>query len=181
MSGAVVLVTLFAATSQALNLLIPDTGLLHAVFAIFIFCQLLTIGAARSDRIGSLRSVVVLFGSLFVLRFILLEGLYARSGSTLNRVLQTLISGATLGGIAYQPNAPATGYVAFLTLALFIVGLLLLPHESTLATGAPRHRSADGDHPVHGADRARRRPAGVLRLPQAGARRPRQATRRLRP
>ena len=132
MSGAVVMVTLFAAASQALNLLIPDTGLLHAVFAIFIFCQLLTIGAARSDRIGSLRSVVVLFGSLFVLRFILLEGLYARSGSTLNRVLQTLISGATLGGIAYEPNAPATGYVAFLTLALFVVGLLLLPHESSL-------------------------------------------------
>ena len=78
MSGAIVLATLFAATSQALNLLIPDTGLLHAVFAIFIFCQLLTIGAARTDRIGSLRSVVVLFGSLFVLRFILLEGLYSR-------------------------------------------------------------------------------------------------------
>ena len=132
MSGAIVLATLFAATSQALNLLIPDTGLLHAVFGIFIFCQLLTIGAARTDRIGSLRSVVVLFGSLFVLRFILLEGLYSSSGSTLNRVLQALLSGATLGGITYQPNAPATGYVAFFTLALYVVGLLLLPKEPVL-------------------------------------------------
>ena len=129
-SGAVVVATLFAATSQALNLLIPDIGLLHAVFAIFIFCQLLTIGAARTDRIGSLRSVVVLFGSLFVLRFILLEALYSTSGSTLNRVLRTLPSGATLGGITYQPNAPATGYVAFFTLALYVVGLLLLPGDS---------------------------------------------------
>jgi hypothetical protein len=132
MSGAVVLATLFAATSQALNLLIPDVGLLHAVFAIFIFCQLLTISAARTDRAGSLRSIVVLFGSLFVLRFILVEALYSSSGSTLNRVLRTLLSGATLGGITYEPNAPATGYVAFFTLALYLVGLLLLPKAAAL-------------------------------------------------
>ena len=132
MSGAVVLVTLFAATAQALNLLIPDTGLLHAVFGIFLFCQLLTMGAARSDRIGSLRSLAVLLGSLFVLRFILLEGLYASDSSTLNRLLRTLMSGATLGGITYTPNAPATGYVAFFTLALYVIGLLLLPYEISL-------------------------------------------------
>ena len=143
MSGAIVLATLFAATSQALNLLIPDTGLLHAVFAIFIFCQLLTIGAARTDRTGSLRSVVVLFGSLFVLRFILLEGLYSSSGSTLNRVLQALLSGATLGGITYEPNAPATGYVGFFTLALYVVGLLLLPKDSALAL-VPRRPDLPG-------------------------------------
>ena len=132
MSGGIVLATLFAATSQALNLLIPDVGLLHAVFAIFIFCQLLTISAARTDRAGSLRSILVLFGSLFVLRFILLEALYSSSGSTLNRVLRTLLSGATLGGITYEPNAPATGYVAFFTLALYVVGLLLLPKDAAL-------------------------------------------------
>jgi hypothetical protein len=141
MSGATVLATLFAATSQAVNLLIPDVGLLHAVFAIFIFCQLLTIGAARTDRAGSLRSVVVLFGSLFVLRFILLEALYSSSGSTLNRVLRTLLSGATLGGITYEPNAPATGYVAFFTLALYVVGLLLLPRDAALPL-VPRRTDA---------------------------------------
>jgi hypothetical protein len=143
MSGAIVLATLFAATSQVLNLLIPDVGLLHAVFAIFIFCQLLTIGAARTDRTGSLRSVVVLFGSLFVLRFVLLEGLYSSSGSTLNRVLRTLLSGATLGGITYEPNAPATGYVAFFTLALYVVGLLLLPTAAALPL-APRRSELSG-------------------------------------
>ena len=143
MSGAIVLATLFAATSQVLNLLIPDVGLLHAVFAIFIFCQLLTIGAARTDRTGSLRSVVVLFGSLFVLRFILLEALYSSGGSTLNRVLRTLLSGATLGGITYEPNAPATGYVAFFTLALYVVGLLLLPAAAALPL-APRRSELSG-------------------------------------
>ena len=131
MSGAIVLVTLFAAGAQALNLLIPDRGLLHGVFALFVFTQLLTIGAAGTNRVGALRSLVVLLGSLFVLRFIVLEGLYATEGSTLNRILRTLMSGATLGGISYVANAPITGYVAFFTLVLFVVGLLLLPRESS--------------------------------------------------
>jgi hypothetical protein len=143
MSGSVVLITLFAASAQALNLLMPDRGLLHGVFAIFLFSQLLTIGAARTDRIGALRSLVVLLGSLFVLRFILLEALYASDGSTLNRVLRTLMSGATLGGINYVPNAPVTGYVAFFTLLMYVVGLLLLPRESSSAL-VPRRAGADG-------------------------------------
>jgi hypothetical protein len=141
MSGAIVLATLFAATAQALNLLIPDTGLLHAVFAIFVFCQLLTIGAARTDRVGSLRSVAVLLGSLFVLRFILLEGLYSASGSTLNRVLRTMLSGVTLGGVTYEPNAVVTGYVAFFTLALYTIGLFLLPADPTALP--PVRRNSD--------------------------------------
>ena len=54
----------------------------------------------------------------------------------MKRVLTTLMSGASLGGISYEPNAPATGYIAFLTLALYFVGLLLLPRPPLLA-GAP--------------------------------------------
>jgi hypothetical protein len=38
-----------------------------------------------------------------------------------------VLSGVTLGGIEYRPHAPATGYVAFLTLALYMIGLYLLP------------------------------------------------------
>jgi len=132
-SGGVVLATLFAASAQALNLLIPDTGLLHAAFAIFVFCQLLTLGAGRMERPAALRSLLVLFGSLFVLRYILVEALYASGGGMLHRVLVTLMSGASLGGIAYEPNAPLTGYVAFFTLLLYFVGLLLLTRPQTFA------------------------------------------------
>ena len=132
-SGGVVLATLFAASAQALNLLIPDTGLLHAAFAIFVFCQLLTLGAGRMERPAALRSLLVLFGSLFVLRYILVEALYASGGGMLHRVLVTLMSGASLGGIVYEPNAPLTGYVAFFTLLLYFVGLLLLTRPQTFA------------------------------------------------
>ncbi len=132
-SGAVVLAALFGASAQALNLLIPDTGLLHAAFAIFVFCQLLTMGAATVNRPAILRGLLVLFGSLFVLRYILVEALYARDGGLMQRVLTTLMSGASLGGISYEPNAPVTGYMAFFTLVLYFVGLLLLPRPPVLA------------------------------------------------
>jgi hypothetical protein len=133
LSGAIVVAAVFAASAQALNLLIPDAGLLHAAFAIFVFCQLLTIGAARMDRSSTLRALLVLFGSLFVLRYVLVEALYAPGGGMLHRVLVTLMSGASLGGIIYEPNAPLTGYVAFFTLLLYFIGLLLLPRQPVLA------------------------------------------------
>jgi hypothetical protein len=132
LSGGIVLLTLFAASAQVLNLLMPDRGLLHAVFAIFLFCQLLTIGAAQTNRAGVLRSLAVLLGSLFVLRFIVIEALYASDGGLLQRLLTTLMTGVSLGSISYEPNAPATGYVALFTLMLYMGGLLLLrPAGST--------------------------------------------------
>ena len=126
-SGAVVLLTLFAASAQAINLLVPERGLLHAAFAIFLFTQLMTMSAAGTGRGGTLRTLLVLLGSLFALRYIIVEALYAPDGGLLHRVLTALMSGATLGGIAYEPNAPVTGYIALLTLLLYVAGLLLLP------------------------------------------------------
>jgi len=132
-SGAVLLLTLYAASAQAINLLLPERGLLHAAFAIFLFCQVMTMTAARTDRAGTLRTLLVLLGSLFVLRYIVVESLYATDRGLLNRVLTTLMSGATLGGIAYDPNAQVTGYAAFATLLLYVIGLVMLPTQGTTA------------------------------------------------
>jgi hypothetical protein len=132
-SGAIVLLTAFAASAQAMNLLLPERGLLHAAFAIFLFCQIMTMNAGAGGRDGLLRSLLVLLGSLFILRYIVIEALYAPAGGLLQRVLTTLMSGATLGGIAYDPNASVTGYVAFFTLFLFVIGIICLPPASTAA------------------------------------------------
>ena len=133
LSGAIVLLTAFAASAQAINLLLPERGLLHAAFAIFIFCQLMTMNAGGVSRTGLLRGLLVLLGSLFVLRYIIVESLYAPGGGLLQRVLTTLMAGATLGGIAYDPNASLTGYVAFFTLFLYVIGVMLLPAASSTA------------------------------------------------
>ena len=126
LSGLVVLLALFAACAQIFNMVTPETGLLHLLFSVFFFVQLLTTLAAVRDRTLLLRGLSVLLGSAFLLRFVLLESLYSRDGGTLQRVLTVLMEGVTLGTLGYTPNAPLTGYLAFLALALFIAGLVLL-------------------------------------------------------
>ena len=127
LSGLVVLLALFGACAQVFNLVTPDTGLLHALIGVFFLVQLLTTLAGVRERHALLRSLAVLFGAAFLLRFVVLESLYAPEGGALKRVLTALMEGVTLGTLDYQPHAAATGYVAFLTLVLFLVGLALLP------------------------------------------------------
>jgi hypothetical protein len=126
-SGILVLIAVFAASAQVFSLLTPELGLLHAVFSACFFVQLVTTLAGVSGRSNLLRSLVVLLGSALVLRFIVLENLYAPDSGTLKRLLTTLIEGASLGTIDYQPHAAATGYVAFCTVVLYMIGLALLP------------------------------------------------------
>lgn len=126
-SGLVVLVSLFAACMQVFNLITPDSGLLHGIFGTFFLVQLLTTSASVRSRADMLRNLGVLFGAAFLLRFIVLESLYAPEGGALKRVVTALLQGGTLGTLTYEPNAPATGYIAFVALLLFFIALFLLP------------------------------------------------------
>jgi hypothetical protein len=128
-SGGVVILALGAASAQAFNLVIPDRGLLHVIFGTFFFVQLLTTLAGVRDRRACLRSLAVLLGAAFVLRFLVLDAAYAPDGGTLSRVLTALAEGMTLGSLQYEPNGAATGYVAFVALTLYLVGLVLLPAD----------------------------------------------------
>lgn len=143
-SGLLILLGLFAATAQVFNLVTPDQGLLHLLFSTFFLVQVLALGAAGTGRIGFLRSVAVLLGSAFVLRFVVLETLYAPGSGALKRVLTALMQGVTLGTLDYTPNAPATGYVAFLTLLLYMMGLVLLPSAGPDETRSPTRPALRG-------------------------------------
>ncbi|HET7218378.1 MAG TPA: hypothetical protein VFJ02_10030, partial [Vicinamibacterales bacterium] len=124
--GFAVLLTLFAASAQAFTLVTPDSGILHVLVTVFFVVQILTTFAGVRERTAMLRSVTVLFACAFVLRFIALESLYAPGRGLMKRVMTALLEGITLGTLDYQPTGAITGYVAFLTLTLFIAGLVLL-------------------------------------------------------
>jgi hypothetical protein len=126
-SGAAVLLALAAASAQIFNLLTPDTGLLHVLVSLFFVVQLLTTLTAVRDRVAMLRGLAVLFGCAFILRFIALESLYAPGRGVIKRIMTAIMEGVTLGALDYTPTGPATGYVAFLALTLYLVGLMLLP------------------------------------------------------
>lgn len=126
-SGAAVLIALFAASSQVFNLLTPDSGLLHLLVSVFFVVQFLTTLTSVRDRTGMLRSLAVLLGCAFVLRFVALESLYSPGRGVIKRVMTALMEGVTLGTLDYVPTGAATGYVAFLALTLYLVGLVLMP------------------------------------------------------
>jgi hypothetical protein len=126
-NGAIVLVTTFLAAAQAFNLATPDAGLPHVLFSVYFLALLLNTLAASPDRVRVIRSLVVIFGSAFVLKFIVLAALSESEGGRLRRVLLALLEGVTLGTLTQPVERPAAGYLAFFTLLIFLVGLALLP------------------------------------------------------
>lgn len=136
LNGALVLAALWLASAQVVALLIPETGLPRIVFAIFLLILLLNTAAASPDRIRLLRSLSVTFGALFLLKFVVLSELSAPGTSGLKRVLQTLLEGITLGALLQPPSHAATGYLALLSLVLFLVALFLLPPRAAERGGA---------------------------------------------
>jgi hypothetical protein len=129
LTGAAILCSLFAAAAQLFNLVTPEGGVLRVVFDIVFFVLLANTAAAAPDRRRVLRSLVVVFGSAFVLKFLVIGTLQAHDGGAWYRMVAALFEGATLGAFVYAESGSLTGYVAFFTIALFVAGLVLLPHD----------------------------------------------------
>jgi hypothetical protein len=55
----------------------------------------------------------------------LLASLYAPDGGWLKRLAGALVQGVALGTLEGPTFAPATGYISFFTLGLYILGLVL--------------------------------------------------------
>lgn len=129
MNGGVAIVALFAGSAQLINCMAPEGGLLNLLYYVFITVLLWNTIAARPDRARLLHSFFVIFASAFVLKYVLLEALYDPAGGLTKRVLTTVLEGVALGTLSYAPFAPATGYVAFFTGLLYMVGLVVLPRS----------------------------------------------------
>ncbi|MFZ0061580.1 MAG: hypothetical protein WAL47_06040 [Pyrinomonadaceae bacterium] len=125
-----VLLTLFFASAQAFNSVLPESGLLHWLFSFFFLWTLWNNQFSSFDARRLLRSLVVLFGTAFVLKHMLLASLYAPDGGWLKRLAGTLAQGASLGTLDAPIFAPATGYISFFALGLYIAGLLLMSFRS---------------------------------------------------
>jgi hypothetical protein len=130
-NGFVVLVALFAASAQLLWMLTPRNGLPMFFVDVLLFVLLLNTLVATTDRGRLLRSLAITLGSALVLKFVVLAGLSAPGTSRTARVLMALFDAATFGSVAQSPQSAAGGYLAFFAVALYLVGISLLPraHE----------------------------------------------------
>lgn len=116
-------ISIFFASAQAFNSVLPERGLLHWLFS---FCFLWTLWNNQFSSFDArrlLRSLAILFGTAFVLKYMLLASLYSSEGGWLKQVAGALLQGVALDAPTF---APATGYIAFFTLSLYVAGLILL-------------------------------------------------------
>jgi hypothetical protein len=135
------LVTLFFASAQTINSVLPEQGLLHWVFSFFFLWTLWNNQFSPFDARRLLRSLVVLFGTAFVLKHLLLASLYSADGGWLQRLTGLLMQGVSLGTLDVPTFAPATGYISFFTLVLYVTGLILITlfPENNIESLTDRH------------------------------------------
>ena len=126
-NGAVVLASLFAASAQVLAMLTPRSGLPLFFVDVLLFVLLLNTLVSEPDRVRLLRSLAVTLGSALILKFVVLAAVSNPSGGRMARVVIALFDAATFGGITQEAHAPAAGYLAFFSTALFLIALALLP------------------------------------------------------
>ncbi|HEV7473872.1 MAG TPA: hypothetical protein VGN90_07475 [Pyrinomonadaceae bacterium] len=129
-----ILLTLFFASAQTFNSVLPERGLLHWLFSFFFLWTLWNDQFSSFDARRLLRSLAVLFGTAFVLKHMLLASLYSSDGGWLKRMSGALVSGITQGMLDAPAFAPATGYISFFTLGLYITGLMLVGFSNQRTT-----------------------------------------------
>jgi hypothetical protein len=123
LSHLLTLMSLFFASAQAFNSVLPESGLLHWMFSFFFLWTLWTNQFSAFDARRLLKSLIVLFGTAFVLKHLLVSGLYAPEGGWFRKIASALLQGIAIDVPAF---APITGYVSFFALALYVAGLLLI-------------------------------------------------------
>ena len=132
-------ITVFFASAQAFNSVLPEAGLLHWLFSFFFLWTLWNNQFASFDARRLLRSLAILFGTAFVLKHMMLASLYSPEGGWLKRITGALLQGASLGTLDAPSFAPATGYIAFFTLTLYVAGLILLAFARKYETDITLH------------------------------------------
>ncbi|MCC7033887.1 MAG: hypothetical protein IT179_13775 [Acidobacteria bacterium] len=127
LNGVVALVATFAATAQVLSLLTPAAGLPSMGMSLFFLVAILQLMAGALDRPRFLRVWAVTLLAAFTLKFIVLAALSGPADGAVARALQLLFEGVTLGSVSQPIEPRASGYLAFLAIALYLLGLVLLP------------------------------------------------------
>ncbi len=127
-ANGAVLLSLFAATTQLFNSLIPEQGLPFWIVAFCFFWTLWNNLFADFDVRRLLRSLGALFGLAFVVKYMLLANLTAPAEqSWLRSIIENPAQGAFTWLLDLPRFSPGTGYIQFFAVALYLFGLFLLP------------------------------------------------------
>lgn len=130
-ANAAVLLTLFTASTQLFNSLLPEQGLPFWVVAFCFFWTLWNNLFAEFDTRRLLRSLGALFGLAFVVKYLVLVNLTAPvSESWLRSLIENPAKEAFTWLLDLPRFAPGTGYIQFFAVAFYLIGLFLMPQNT---------------------------------------------------
>lgn len=126
-----VLLTLFTATVQLYNSLLPEQGLTFWVVGFCFFWTIWNNLFAEFDAKRLLRSMIALFGLAFVVKYLVLTNITAApTGSWWQRLFDNPGKEAFTWLLELPQYSAGTGYIQFFTLALYLIGLFLIPRRA---------------------------------------------------
>ena len=125
-----ILLTLFTATVQLYNSLLPEQGLTFWVVGFCFFWTIWNNLFAEFDAKRLLRSMIALLGLAFVVKFLVLANITAApTGSWWQRLFENPGKEAFTWLLELPQYSAGTGYIQFFTLALYLIGLFLIPRK----------------------------------------------------
>ena len=127
-ANAAVLAAMFAASTQLFNSLLPERGLPLWVIGFCFFWTLWNNLFSNFDTARLLKSLGALFGLAFVVKYIVLANLTApASDSWLRSILENPVQETVTTVLDLPRFSAGTGYLQFFAVALYLLGLFLLP------------------------------------------------------
>lgn len=132
-ANASVLLTLFAASAQVFNSLLPESGLPFWTLAFCFFWTLWNNLFSDFDVKKLLQSLGGLFGLAFVVKYLILANLTAPASESWIQGLFQNPSKEVFTWILDLPKySHGTGYIQFFTLIFYLIGLFLLKPQMSL-------------------------------------------------
>ncbi len=130
-ANGLILFTLFAASTQIFNSLLPEKGLTFWMIGFFFLWTLWNNLFVDFKAKRLLQSLGSLFGLAFVVKYLVLANLTASGESTwTQKILEGVMKEASFGLLDLPKFSSATGYIQFFTLIFYLVGLILLSPAS---------------------------------------------------
>jgi C4-dicarboxylate anaerobic carrier len=130
-ANAAVLITLFAASAQIFNALLPERGLPFWLIAFCFFWTLIMNIFSEFDVKKLIKSLGAMFGLAFVFKYFILANLTAPTSESWWRGILENPSQEIFTYIFDLPRFSAgTGYIQFFTLIFYLTGLFLLPNST---------------------------------------------------
>lgn len=130
-ANSLILLTLFTASVQVFNSLLPEKGLPFWIVGFFFFWTLWNNLFIDFQAKRLLQSLGSLFGLAFVVKYLVLANLVSTGESTwTQKIIEGLMREASFGLLELPKFSSGTGYIQFFTLVLYVIGLILLSPSS---------------------------------------------------